>query len=153
MLPISGSIWPKLADKRVTVYVSQDGDSWKKFVTAYTNKFGEYSIVYNITSAGAYYFKASWSGDQNHTGSDTKTLMVFVKFPMFINEFEVPQDPVSRASAAGFYRILQLVYNQTCGKPSKIVLGKGENVSLSANSLCWETKQIISLASFFDITA
>jgi hypothetical protein len=130
-LPISGSISPKLPSKRVTIYISQDGTSWKKFLTTSTDKFGKYSLVHNITSTGAYYFKASWSGDANYTGSDSKTLTVFVKFPMPIIEFAVPQDPLSRASSAGLYRVFQLLYNQTYGESSKIVLGKGENISLS----------------------
>ncbi|MGB9854544.1 MAG: hypothetical protein ACPLRY_07060 [Candidatus Bathyarchaeales archaeon] len=130
-LPISGSISPKLSGKRVTVYISQDGISWKKFVTAYTDKFGKYSLAYNITSTGAYYFKASWSGDSSYIGVDSKTLTVFIKFPLPLIKSEMPQDPLSRASSAGLYRVLQLLHNQTYGESSKIVLGKGENVSLS----------------------
>ena len=130
-LPISGSISPKLSDKRVTVYISQDGTSWKKFLTTYTDNSGKYSLVYNVTSTGAYYFKASWSGDSNYKGSDSKALIVFVKFPTPIIKSEVPQDPLSRASSAGLYRIFQLIYNQTYGESAKIVLGRGENISLS----------------------
>lgn len=79
-LAILGSISPVCAEKRLVVYVSQDGFSYNTFKTASTDEFGNYSLTWNFTSMGTYRVRASLSGFSNYTGSDSETLTVFVEF-------------------------------------------------------------------------
>lgn len=106
----------------MTIYVSQDRSFWK-FITAYTDNIGKFSLTYNLTSTGMYYIRASWDGDSSHAGSDSETLTVFVRFPL------------ARASAADAYRIPQFLYNQSYRDFSKTILEMGENISLSGELL------------------
>jgi hypothetical protein len=76
-LTISGSISPVHSGKNVVMYVSQDGSSAKAFETV-TDILGNYSLTWNVTSAGTYRLRTSWSDFSKYAGSDSETLTVFV---------------------------------------------------------------------------
>ena len=91
VLTISGSISPRCQGQRVVMYVSQDGTSCDTFKTVYTDHLGKYSLPWNFTLPGTYYFRTSWSGYSYYAGSDSETLTVFVRLSQPLVMFEEPE--------------------------------------------------------------
>ena len=87
-LAISGSIFPAISGKNVTIYVNSEQDPTDYFTTA-TNNSGMYTSTWNFSSAGTYYITASLNGDSNYTGADSETLTVFVGPQSYI-QFQTP---------------------------------------------------------------
>jgi hypothetical protein len=76
-LNISGSISPLYPDEEVAVYINQPGCSPTAYITT-TNKFGNYTLTWNVTYPGTYIVLTSWSGSANYSGSDSEILTVFM---------------------------------------------------------------------------
>ncbi len=68
---ISGSISPPRSYKNVTIYVRLYGSSWSALNTLVTDANGRYSSVWEPSSGGVYYVRASWSGDSEYAGADS----------------------------------------------------------------------------------
>ena len=81
-LTISGTILPTFSKKNVSIYVN-NGSAYNYFRTV-TNDAGGYLLSWNITSAGTYNVRASWSGVSNYAGADSETLTVFVGPKSFV---------------------------------------------------------------------
>jgi len=77
---ISGSISPRYAGKQITVYVSHTGFSWSVLETLTTDSGGNYSFVWSPLMRGSCYIRASWSGDGEYAGADSKTAYFSVSF-------------------------------------------------------------------------
>ncbi len=75
---IGGTISPVLLGKNVTLYVSSGGSSWTVLARVTTDSDGQYSYVWNPSSAGSYSVRASWSGDSNYSGADSNGFTLFV---------------------------------------------------------------------------
>jgi len=88
-LTISGSLSPSYSNETIVVYFSQDGISYNAGKTV-TDHLGNYSFNWNLTSTGTYYIRTNWSGNANHTGSDSEILTVFIGFPNSIIQFKGP---------------------------------------------------------------
>ena len=73
---ISGSISPVSPNEKVTIYINQLGSSTNAY-TATTDQFGNYILIWNVTTSGTYNVKTSWSGSANYSGSDSDSLTVF----------------------------------------------------------------------------
>jgi hypothetical protein len=78
-LTISGSIFPVHSGEKVVLYISQDRSSCKVFQTR-TDRLGNYSLTWNVTSTGTYYIRASLVPFLNYAGADSD-LMTFVVGP------------------------------------------------------------------------
>lgn len=68
---ISGSISPPRSYENVTIYVRLYGSSWSALNTLVTDANGRYSSVWEPSSGGVYYLRASWSGDSEYAGADS----------------------------------------------------------------------------------
>ena len=86
-LAVSGSISPTYSGENVSIYVS-NGSAYDYFRTVTDNASG-YMVIWNFTSTGTYYIKASWSGTSNYAGADSETLTVFVGPESFV-QFNTP---------------------------------------------------------------
>jgi hypothetical protein len=81
---ISGSISPHYSEKSVVLYVSKDGSSYTTFRTA-TEKLGNYSLSWNVTSPGTYSIRTSLLDSPIYAGSDSETITVIVgSYPQWI---------------------------------------------------------------------
>jgi hypothetical protein len=58
--------------------VRSDNSSWAVLGTVSCDSSGRYSYEWKPESAGAYSFRASWSGDTGHTGADSNVSSVRV---------------------------------------------------------------------------
>jgi len=74
---ISGSISPLRSHKNVTVYYGL-GSSWSALETLVTDANGTYSYMWRPSSAGMYYIRASWSGDLEYAGADSRICRLVV---------------------------------------------------------------------------
>jgi len=97
-LTISGSISPAFPGQRVVMYVTQDGSSSSTFRTVSTDIFGNYSLTWNFTLPWTYHIRTSWSGASNYAGSDSETLIVFVRLSQPLVEFEEPDHDLGAES-------------------------------------------------------
>lgn len=70
IVTISGSIFPQLSYRNITVY-ARLGSSWSAIRTLVTDINGSYSYEWEPNSAGVYYVRASWSGDSEYAGADS----------------------------------------------------------------------------------
>jgi len=68
---ISGSISPAHSDEVITIYFRSDNSSWTLLKTVSTDSRGQYSYLWNPSSARTYSIRASWSGDADHAGADS----------------------------------------------------------------------------------
>jgi hypothetical protein len=87
-LAIYGSISPAQPGKIVTAYINRNGSACNSLTTV-TNSLGEYMLVWNFTSQGAYYITTSWSGTSEYAGADSETLAVFIG-PESLIQFQTP---------------------------------------------------------------
>lgn len=74
---ISGSISPVYSGENVSVYISNNG-TFPDYFTTVTDGAGGYMLTWNLTSAGTYFIRTSWSGTSTCTGADSEILTVFV---------------------------------------------------------------------------
>ncbi len=74
---ITGSISPAFPNESVAFYFNQAGLSPNASVTS-TDDFGNYALLWNVSVAGTYIVKTSWSGRLNFSGSDSDALTVFI---------------------------------------------------------------------------
>ena len=88
-LTITGSITPPYPNQTITVYTSQDGTNFSTAKTQ-TDNNGNYTYNWNTTTTGTHYIKTSWSGNTNHTATDSQTLTVFLGFPQTLIQYEGP---------------------------------------------------------------
>jgi hypothetical protein len=88
-LIVSGSLAPAYPNETVTVYLSQDGISYRIEKTS-TDTLGNYSFNWKLNSTGTYYIRTSWSGNADYTGADSEILTVFIGFPNSIIQFKGP---------------------------------------------------------------
>jgi len=73
---LSGAVSPSLFGGVVTIYLRSENSSWVLLGTAACDVNGRYSYEWNPGSAGAYYFRAGWSGDTTHAGADSNVSSV-----------------------------------------------------------------------------
>ncbi len=74
---ISGSISPPRSYTNVTIY-ARLGSFWSTLNTLVTDANGKYSYVWESSSAGVYYLRASWSGDSEYAGADSSICRLIV---------------------------------------------------------------------------
>ncbi len=75
---MSGSVYPALSDKNVTLYVSSNTSPLSALVTVLTDSDGRYSYTWRPSSAGISSVRASWSGDADYAGSDSNIYSLVV---------------------------------------------------------------------------
>jgi hypothetical protein len=88
-LVISGYLLPAEPNKDITFYIYHNGaciDCSENFTDSYGGFFG----LWNLTQTGTYYVTASWCGDSKYAGADSETLAVFVG-PEFLVQFQTPE--------------------------------------------------------------
>lgn len=77
-ITVSGPLSAAGSNKTVTIYVRKSGSQWSILGTALTDSNGKFSFLWTPKSASTYYIRASWSGNADYAGADSKihTLMV-----------------------------------------------------------------------------
>jgi hypothetical protein len=138
---ISGSISPRDSGKSILMYVNHDGASCDTFRTM-TDDLGNYSLTWNCTSTGTYYFKTSLSGSSNYASADSETITVFIGYQPLVgvNVFNYdsgPEDFFNRANAARNYRIFASQGSEEFLKNNLT----GENVLLSGEFMMLSSGQ------------
>ena len=146
-LTISGSISPAFSGQRVVMYVSRDGPSSSTFGTVYTGRFGNYSLTWNFTLPGTYYIRTSWSGVSNNAGSDSETLIVFIRLCQPLVEFEVPKYDLGAetgyVSAWASFAVLNFLRHVDVKEFLRINL-LGEAVLLSSEFIVLRSEQTVT---------
>ena len=79
---LSGKLSPELQNATVTIYVEVNGFQWNVLNNVKTDNNGVFRYSWKPKSAGVYYLRASWSGNDNYAGADSKieTVTVFSFF-------------------------------------------------------------------------
>jgi len=75
---LSGAVSPALSGGVITIYLRSENSSWIFLGTAACDVNGRYSYEWDPKSAGAYYFRAGWSGDTTHAGADSNVSSIRV---------------------------------------------------------------------------
>jgi len=79
---ISGQVVVSNPEGMVTLYAAA-GDGWFVIGKVDLDSDGHYVFPWNPTAWGQYRLKASWSGDEEHAGTDSKVVLVYV-IPRFL---------------------------------------------------------------------
>jgi len=82
---LSGQLSTPLQSKTVTIYVKVNNSPWIVLGTAATDSSGRFTYVWDATTAGICYVRASWSGDDDYAGADSQTLTVAVLSQFFVS--------------------------------------------------------------------
>jgi hypothetical protein len=134
--------------QRVVTYVTQDGSSSNTFGTVYTDDLGNYSLTWNFTLPGTYCIRTSWSGDSNHTGSDSEKLTVFVRLSQPLVEFEEPEDywgaEPDFVSARASFAVLNFIRHTDFKEFLEINCSGAEGVFLSGEFIVLRSEQNIT---------
>jgi len=81
-LMISGSTEPAMPNNTVTLYF--DCGNAIDYVKTATDENGTYAYLWNFTSDGTYYIRASFSGNATFAGADSKPVAVFIGPPSLL---------------------------------------------------------------------
>jgi hypothetical protein len=81
---LSGQLSPALANKTVTVYIKINSLPWAVLDTFATDSNGRFTYAWNIEDSGICYVRASWSGDGDYSGADSRIETVTVLSVFFI---------------------------------------------------------------------
>lgn len=84
---LSGSIVPVHVNASVNLMYTTEGASWINIGQVETLANGTYSYVWTPPSIGVYTFKANWTGDFDHKGSESENCTAVVKYAskVFLN--------------------------------------------------------------------
>ena len=77
-ITLSGQLSPALQSKMVTIYVKINNSPWAILEVAVTDSNGRFMYMCNAETGGAYYIRASWSGNGDYAGVDSATQNVIV---------------------------------------------------------------------------
>ena len=88
-LVISGDLLPAEPNKYITFYIYHNG-ACINCSENFTDSYGGFLGLWNLTQTGTYYVTASWCGDSKYAGADSETLAVFVG-PEFLVQFQTPE--------------------------------------------------------------
>lgn len=83
-ITLSGQLSPALQNMTVTIYVKINNSPWTILGAVTTDSNGRFTYVCNAETAGAYYIRASWSGNDYYAGADSSTQNVIVLSIFFI---------------------------------------------------------------------
>lgn len=83
-ITLSGQLSPALQNKTVTIYIKINNSPWSVLDIVITGSNGRFTYVCNAETAGAYYIRASWSGNSDYAGADSSTQNVIVLSTFFI---------------------------------------------------------------------
>jgi len=81
---LSGQLSPALQNRMVTIYVKINNSPWNVLDVVVTDSNGQFVYVCNAGTGGAYYIRASWSGNGDYAGADSSTQNVIVLSVFFI---------------------------------------------------------------------
>jgi hypothetical protein len=81
---LSGQLSPALANKTVTVYIKTNSLPWTVLDTLATDSDGRFAYAWNIEDSGVCYVRASWSGDGDYSGADSRIETVTVLSVFFV---------------------------------------------------------------------
>jgi hypothetical protein len=81
---LSGQLSPALANKTVTVYIKTNSLPWTVLDTLATDSDGRFAYAWNIEDSGVCYVCASWSGDGDYSGADSRIETVTVLSVFFV---------------------------------------------------------------------
>jgi hypothetical protein len=141
---ILGSISPLDSGKKVVMYVSADGYSYKTAQTV-TDDFGNYSLAWKVASLGTYYFRTSLIGFSGHASSDSEPIVVFVGSNSPEVDGNTSLYQLDAEPAGGFATDDDMSYNFLSSRITKEFLREnftGANVSLSGEFIVlknWQT--------------
>jgi len=83
-ITLSGQLSPALQNKMVTIYVKINNSPWNVLDVVVTDSNGQFMYLCNAGTGGAYYIRASWSGNNDYAGTDSSTQNVIVLSVFFI---------------------------------------------------------------------
>jgi hypothetical protein len=83
-ITLSGQLSPSLQNKNVTIYTRTDNTPWTVLCTVTTDSSGQFKCVWNAETAGVWYIRASWSGDDDHAGADSPIQTVTILSTFFV---------------------------------------------------------------------
>jgi hypothetical protein len=84
VITLSGKLTPSLPNEKITIYVKIGNSPWIVANVTSTDSHGKFTYVLNLNEAGTYYFRASWSGNDNYAGADSPTINVTVLPAYFV---------------------------------------------------------------------
>jgi hypothetical protein len=71
MIVLSGQLSPALQDKNITLYIKANNSPWTVLGTVLTDSSGRFNCAWNIEAGGICYVRASWSGDNDYSVTDS----------------------------------------------------------------------------------
>lgn len=79
---LHGALSPALSGRNVTLYIKVGSSSWNILTEVKTDSKGFFNHPLKVNWTGVYYFRANWSGDENHIGADSPIISIFVASPL-----------------------------------------------------------------------
>jgi hypothetical protein len=83
-ITLSGQLSPALQSQNVTIYTRTDNSPWTVLRTVTTDSSGRFTYVWSAETAGLWYVRASWSGDDDYAGADSPVQTVTILSMFFV---------------------------------------------------------------------
>lgn len=83
-MTLSGQLSPALANETITVYIKVNSLPWAVLDTVATDSNGRFRYAWNIEDSGVCYVRASWSGNRDYSGADSRIETITVLSTLFV---------------------------------------------------------------------
>jgi hypothetical protein len=83
-ITVSGQLSPAFQNSDITVYIKANNAPWAVLGTTTTDSEGIFTLAWNADYVGICYIRASWSGDDTHTATDSPTQAITVLSTFFV---------------------------------------------------------------------
>ncbi|MEM3730196.1 MAG: hypothetical protein QW667_04725 [Candidatus Bathyarchaeia archaeon] len=83
-LTICGELSPALQGETISIYIKVNNLPWALLGTALTDSTGKFTYIWNSNVAGVCLIRASWSGNEDYVGADSKIQTITILSTFFI---------------------------------------------------------------------
>jgi hypothetical protein len=84
-----GQLVPALQNETVTIYVQAGGSPWTALASVATDSSGRFTYVWNCDASGTCYLRASWSGNNDYSPTDSPAATLVVESFFFVSLLSV----------------------------------------------------------------
>ena len=88
-MTLSGQLSPALANETITVYIKVNNLPWAVLDTVATDSNGRFRYAWNIEDSGICYVRASWSGNRDYSGADSRIETITALSTLFVALFGI----------------------------------------------------------------
>ncbi len=88
-LTLSGSISPAIPEQEIIIKIKHESKADYDFEIIKTDEFGNYYLNQDFYSPGKYTIQSTWTGNEDYSASDSRSLIINVGLSHFLGQYEL----------------------------------------------------------------